>query len=147
MAISSVVSIRRGFTEESLSLAVWAFAFIVALRFSGDLSPYLKPHIEHDTIRFAACFLLLLVGCIVVGSLFNHLVVQWVHKSPLSSVDRLLGFMFGVARGVVAAAAIVFLMQLTPLPDAPWWKTSKFVPQIQGFLKTMPPYLQKYKIG
>jgi membrane protein required for colicin V production len=55
-----------------------------------------------------------------------------IDKTGLSAIDRVLGLLFGAARGVVVVAMAVFLAALTPMPDDPWWQESQTDRSIRG---------------
>jgi membrane protein required for colicin V production len=57
----------------------------------------------------------------------NHLASQLVKRTGLTGTDRMIGMIFGVARGVVVVAVMVFLAGLTTLPQDPWWQESLLI--------------------
>jgi membrane protein required for colicin V production len=131
LAISILISVWRGFTKEALSLLGWVVAFWVALTFSSDLEEMLRPHIEVPSLRLGAAFLILLVVTLLLSAMVNFLAVQLVHKTGLSGTDRVIGSVFGLARGAVVVLAVVIVGGLTALPRDPWWKESALLPYFQ----------------
>lgn len=131
IALSTLISLVRGFVREALSLLVWVAAFVVAFFFSERLSPLLTNVVELPSLRYAAAFALLFVLTLIVGSMVNYLVAQLVKMTGLSAVDRLLGSMFGMCRGVLIVLLIlIFLPKILPVQQDGWWKTSLLIPRI-----------------
>ena len=48
-------------------------------------------------------------------------------RTGMSGTDRLIGMVFGAARGILLVAILVLLAGLTPLPEEAWWVRSTLV--------------------
>lgn len=141
IGISILISVWRGFTKEALSLLGWVVAFWVALTFAAHLEDLLRSHIEVPSLRLGAAFLILLVLTLLLSALVNFLAVQLVHKTGLSGTDRVIGSVFGFARGVVVVLAVVVGAGLTAVPHDPWWKASALLPYFQETAVAVRQYL------
>lgn len=128
IAISSLISLSRGFVKEALSLLTWIVAGVVAWTFGGSLSHYLVDYIETPSARVIAACAILFVATLVVGALINFLISQLVKMTGLSGTDRLLGMVFGAARGALLVVVAVGLLSLLPVQDDLWWRESHLVP-------------------
>ena len=131
VALSALISLVRGFVREAFSLAVWLLAFWVSWSFFRELAPRLEPWIETPSVRLGAAFAALLITALILGGLINFLVVQLVQRTGLSGTDRLIGMIFGTARGVLVVAVLVLLAGLTPIPEDPWWQGSQLIPYFE----------------
>lgn len=128
IAVSALLSIRRGFTREAFSLATWVAAFLVARLFGPGLEVMLEPSIETPSARLATAFGILFAATLVVGALINHLLGEVVRVTGLTSTDRLLGMVFGAVRGIVLVIVMVALGRGLFAED-PWWRDSALVSQ------------------
>jgi membrane protein required for colicin V production len=94
-------------------------------------------------IAFALLFVLVLIAGGILGVLANRA----VRGTGLTGTDRSLGVIFGLLRGALLVALLVFLASLTPLPEEPWWEQSRLVPEFQRLvawlLEQVPQSLQK----
>ncbi len=134
LALSSLISLKRGFVKEALSLIVWAAAFIIAMLFSGRLSTLLVDAIATPSIREMAAFAILFIAALIVGAMVNYLVSTLVKMTGLSGTDRLLGMVFGVARGLIVVMAILLLLpSLIPIDQDSWWQQSLLIPHFLSF--------------
>jgi len=131
IALSIIVSLMRGFVREALSLVTWAVAFWVAFSFSGALSNLLAGYIHSDTLRQIASFGILFIITLLLGAFVNYLLGQLVDSTGLTGTDRILGVVFGFARGVLVISLLLMMVHLTPMPEEDWWKTSVLIPQFQ----------------
>jgi len=129
IAVSTLVSLIRGFVKEALSLACWVIAFIVARTFYTHLATLFEGIFGTPSLRLLAAFVLLFVVTLIVGALVNHLISAIVKSTGLSGTDRMLGMVFGVVRGVILVVVIIALARLTPLKEDPWWSESVLVQQ------------------
>lgn len=130
IGLSAVISLMRGFVREALSLAVWVLAFWVAWTFFRKLALQLD-WFTVPSVRLGAAFLILFIATLMVGALVNFLMGQLVDKTGLSGTDRLIGILFGAARGAILVAILVLLAGLTPFPNDPWWKESQLIGYFQ----------------
>lgn len=130
--LSAVISVIRGFVREALSLAAWIAAFWVAFTFTDNMAVMLADHIETPSLRLVAGFTILFLATLIIAALVNFLAVQLVVKTGLSGTDRMLGVIFGIARGVVIVGILVLLAGLTPIPQDPWWEASTLIPHFEA---------------
>ena len=129
--ISTVVGLLRGFIKEVFSLLVWAAAFFVAYNFAGDVAVLMEDAVTLPSARTAMGFAGLFIAVLLVGGLINYLLGRLVESTGLSGTDRLLGGVFGSARGLVLIIAVLLVSGFTPIPADPWWKES---PTIQRMM-------------
>jgi membrane protein required for colicin V production len=130
IALSSVLSIKRGFVKEAISLAIWALAFFVAVGFHERLAVLLQSSIESASLRYLISFGSLFAATLIVGSMVKYLLGELVKMTGLSGTDRLFGMVFGMARGVIVIMAILILAPMAfPFDQDQWWQQSMLIPQ------------------
>ncbi len=130
IAISILVGALRGFVKEVFSLMVWAAAFIIAYLYGGDVAALMDDHISLPSARTAMGFTGLFIVVLLIGGLLNYLLGRLVESTGLSGTDRLLGGVFGAARGLALVVAVLLVAGFTPLPADPWWKDSQMVQRL-----------------
>ena len=142
ISVSTVISLFRGFVREFLSLTAWLLAFWVALQCLEPVSALLSDAISSAQVRkalaFIGVFVMTLFGC----GLINQLVGRLVGKTGLSGMDRLLGGLFGLFRGLAVVIVVVQVARLTPLPDMAWWQQSQIVPTVEIVIREIVSWLQ-----
>lgn len=131
IVISSLLSLKRGFVKECLSLITWVAAFVIARLFSPNLENLLADSISTPSLRYIASFAILFICVLLVGALINKLVCELVRITGLSSTDRILGMVFGMARGLIISIVAVALLRLTPLENDEWWQRSIAIEKLQ----------------
>lgn len=124
VAISVLVGALRGFIKEVFSLLVWAAAFAVAYHFGGDVAAMMEDAVSLPSARTAMGFTGLFVAVLLLGGLLNYLLGRLVETTGLSGTDRLLGGVFGAARGLALVVAALLVAGFTPIPADPWWQQS-----------------------
>ncbi|WP_329743105.1 CvpA family protein [Dyella sp. A6] len=132
LGMSVLVGLLRGLVSEVLALATWIAAFWVAWTFGPDVSARLEHHIDEPSIRLVAGYALCFVSVLVLGALVRFVIHRLVEGTGLSGTDRLLGMLFGFARGVLLVSLMVFLMGFTNATNDTWWTHSALLPQFQG---------------
>jgi len=134
IAISAVVGLFRGFVRETVSLLVWIAAFWLAMSYSVEVASRLSGLIDNPSLRVAAAFVALFLSVLIVGVVANYLLASLLSKAGLRTSDRVLGVLFGVARGMLVVALVVVLVELTPLVESSSWQGSAIVTFIQPLL-------------
>lgn len=135
LAISAVISVFRGFIREALSLVGWVAAVWLAITFSGDLATLLEGQVEVPSVRQALAFFVIFVGVLLLTAVAIWLAGLLVDKTGLTGTDRMLGVIFGIARGLVIVALLVVAAGMTPLPQDPWWQDSTFLPHFESMAR------------
>lgn len=131
VVLSSLLSLKRGFVKEVLSLLTWIVAFVVAVKFSDQMQTLLVEQVQNDQIRYIVAFVSLFIASLVVGALVSFLLGSLIQVTGLSSTDRVLGMLFGFARGSLIVVAFVSLLSLSPaIQETEFWKTSQLIPQL-----------------
>lgn len=128
IAVSGLISLKRGFVKEALSLLIWIVAGVIAWMFGGALAEHLVDFIETPSARVIAACVILFVATLLVGALINFLVGELVRVTGLSGTDRLLGMVFGAARGGLLVVVLVGLLSLAPVQQDNWWRESSLLP-------------------
>ena len=125
--ISALFSVMRGFVREALSLLGWLAAFWVALNFSTGLAEQFLMSIPVPSVRMVVAFTLLFVVTLVLVAIVTRLASQLVQRTGLTGTDRMIGMVFGIARGVVIVSVLVLLASMTAMPQDPWWQESHLI--------------------
>ncbi|MFB8829362.1 CvpA family protein [Azotobacter sp. CWF10] len=128
VAVSSLISLTRGFVKEALSLVTWIIAGVIAWMFGGALSQHLVGYIATPSLQVIAACAILFVATLLVGALVNFLIGELVRVTGLSGTDRVLGMVFGAARGGLLVVLLVGLLSLAPVQQDPWWQQSVLLP-------------------
>lgn len=129
--ISALLGLLRGFVHEAISLSVWFLAVVIAVLFDEQLAELMRETIETPSLRKLLASGVLFLTTLVLGSLVGKLLGQLVQSAGLGSTDRLLGMLFGVARGVVICLVLLVLLPaLLDVSKDDWWQQSELIPYI-----------------
>src|ERR1700710_1815269 len=116
MLISGLLAMVRGFMREILSIAAWGAAALVTLYAFSKLLPTAKTYFNNDTV--ARVF----VGTLIVVSIITVRISDMILDSRIGALDRTLGFLFGLARGLlIVVVAYEFFIWLVPDKQQPDW--------------------------
>ncbi|UCC56604.1 MAG: CvpA family protein [Gammaproteobacteria bacterium] len=143
IVLSALLSLFRGFIKEALALASWLVALWVSMLFYEDLAVVMSQWIAEPSLQNIAAFSILFLSVLLLGGLINYLVSKLVVKTGLATTDRMLGVVFGVARGAFIVAIVVLFAGLTPLPQDSWWQESQLLGYFQEFALWMREYLPR----
>lgn len=141
LLVSMLIGAWRGLVYEVLSLAGWVGAFLLAQWLAADAAARLPMGEAHETMRYAAGFILVFVAGLFACGFLAWLAKKLVEAVGLRPVDRTLGAVFGVLRGLVVLLVLVVMAGLTQLHQAGWWQESQGAALLSGLLKELRPVL------
>ena len=111
--VSALVGIARGMTKELLSLAGWILAAVAVLYMTPLLDPVMQKYIASKVLASVVSGMIILIVFCVVWILTVDKIASVIRSSKLSALDRVLGFAFGMVRGIIIV--ILIAMMLTTL--------------------------------
>ena len=148
LLVSMLLGLVRGLVFEVISLAGWVVAFVAAQWLAEDLGRWLPFGDPAASWRYAAGFVLVFVGVAFSVGLLAALTRKLVAAIGLRPVDRILGGVFGVARGAVAMLTVAVVVHLLALSDSAWWHESRSAivldAALQGLKPALPDKLASY---
>src|ERR1700709_606618 len=125
MLISGLLAMVRGFMREILSIAAWGAAALVTLYAFSQLPPSAKTYFNNDTVASVVVIAGVFIGTLIVVSIITVRISDMVLDSRIGALDRTLGFLFGLARGLlIIVVAFQFFVWLVPEKGQPGWVRS-----------------------
>jgi membrane protein required for colicin V production len=141
LLVSMLWSAIRGVVREIVSLGGWIIAFLAANLFAGPLSTHLPQAIPGETLRTLAAFLAIFIFALICTALVGMLMSKLVNAVGLGPIDKVLGALFGIARGSILVLAAVLVAGLTSAPRQAWWKESVSGPYLKDVALALKPWL------
>ena len=125
MLISALLAMIRGFMREILSIASWVIAALVTLYSYTKLLPFAKTYFNNDIIATAVVVGGTFLGTLLIVSVITVRFSDMVLDSRVGALDRTLGFLFGLGRGlIIVVVAFLFFAWLVPDRSQPEWVRS-----------------------
>src|ERR1700760_837004 len=134
MLISGLLAMVRGFMREILSIAAWGPAALVTLYSFSKLLPTAKTYVNNDTVASLVVVGGVFVGTLIVVSIITVRISDMILDSRIGALDRTLGFLFGLARGLlIMVVAFLFFTWLVPDKQQPdWVRSAKSLSALQS---------------
>ena len=118
--ISGGVAMFRGLVQETFGILEWVAGLYVAFRFTPVFRPLLNGAIAPAWVEWLAVFVGTFLLVFIPLSIMSHRISELVKKSEIGPVDRTLGLVFGIARGlVIVGLAYLAFDSLVPTDDRP----------------------------
>ena len=130
--VLTTISLFRGFVKEAMSLIRLAAAVVIGYMFASDVSELFKDSIKNPEYAYALAFFALFIMVMIIGAILASLAKGLIRMAGLGPIDRLLGAVFGCAKGCTIVVFLVTLVNLTPLKTQSLWLESRLVP---GFVE------------
>ncbi|MFM7330782.1 MAG: CvpA family protein [Brachymonas sp.] len=143
LLLSLGIGAWRGLVYEVLSVLGWLAAFIIAQLYAATVGALLPMTGATEALRYAAGFTISFIASAFAAGLLAWLAKKLIEKVGLRPVDRTLGALFGLLRGVVILLAATTAVLMTPLKDGDWWKQSAGAGVLSSVLRGIKPLLPR----
>lgn len=160
-----LLSMWRGLVKEIISLVAWVTGICIGYLFAPKLAALFATNSavqgtlaqtgskigEHASLAghsftVTICFVILLMGTLIVGAIINYGMAKLVQESGISFFNRLLGGVFGFAKGFIVTLAILFGTQLTSYAQEPAWQQSQIVQAYQPAIAWLQNKLASFNL-
>jgi membrane protein required for colicin V production len=141
LGLSFLLGLWRGIVQEVLSLAGWVAAFYVSQMYAPLAAAWLPMEGSSQMLRYAAGFVVVFVAVLVATVLVSFVVKKLISAVGLGPLDRLLGSVFGLMRGVVILLAVTVLVGMTPMRETEGWRQAQGARWLQQVLHVLKPVL------
>jgi membrane protein required for colicin V production len=136
--LSGLLALMRGFIREVFSLAAWVGAYFAAAKYYGLAEPWTHRYVKNQTGATALAAIIVFCVALTALALVGHLLAKLIRGRALTAIDRSLGFLFGLLRGVL----IVCLLYLGA-SYIPWLNMDKLDESAQA--KSAEPPVEQAK--
>lgn len=141
VSLSVVVGLVRGLLYEVMALLGWVVAYVAAHALGPQVAPALPLGTPGSALNTVTGFVAVFIATLIVWSLLSWAVRKLVQASPLNPLDRALGAVFGLLRGVLVALVVATAVNLTPLAESPAWQASRSAAGLDRMLDGLRPLL------
>jgi membrane protein required for colicin V production len=132
VGLSLLMSLWRGFVQEAVSLLGWVAAFIAANLFSDVMANLLAPYISNVSARHVAAYIVVFIAVLIVANICSFALKQLVRVTGLTALDRILGTIFGFARGMIVILVVVLIARELVAPEnLRWMDESQLMPHLE----------------
>jgi len=131
----------RGLVSEVLALVAWVAALLAGRELSPGMAPVFSEWLKEPALQYAAAFAVIVVAVLVAVALTRLALSKLLRAIGLGPLDRFLGSVFGVARGVLVVLLCVLVGGLTMLPQQAWWRQAWLAPPLETAVLASKPWL------
>ncbi|WP_332687360.1 CvpA family protein [Devosia sp.] len=136
--ISAILATARGLTREVLSLATWAGSAAIAIYMWQYHPEIARQYIAEAIVADIATVVVTFIVALIVLHLLTMRIADFVVDSRVGPIDRTLGFVFGVLRGILIAIVItIFGTWLLPNNLPAWAAESQSLPHLRNMGQTL----------
>ena len=144
LLLSAILAFMRGFVHEVLSVAAWIGGVFAVIYGVPELRHIARDFIPNELIADIATGVVIFIAVLVILSILTKILSKSIQASALNNLDRSLGFVFGLLRGVVIfAASLMILDWVVDGEERPSWvRSGKTLPVIEAsadFIRDLMP--------
>jgi membrane protein required for colicin V production len=131
IASSVLAGVSAGFARVGVGFAAMIVGMFCGFWFYGIVAAYVIDYVSLRAIANLIGFFVILAVVLIIGAVVGQILAKLFKWVGLSWLDRLLGGVFGMARGfLIAAAMTTVLLAFAPSPPPPSVVDSKLLPYV-----------------
>jgi membrane protein required for colicin V production len=115
--VSIAFALLKGLVREITSLVALIGGFILAVLYYSVPGGWLSAVSRNESVANLFGFLIIFLGCILVGALVSLIVNRFLKAASIQWVDRLLGGLFGLLRGWAICSITVIALIAFPIRE------------------------------
>ena len=139
--VSVALGVWRGVVGEVIALVAWILAFFAAKLFGADVAQLFFSGIADPVMRLVAAWVAVFVVVLILMALLRLLLRGVLKALGLSLTDRLLGVIFGAARGLLIVLVLVAVGGMTMVVKEKWWTDAYFSAPLETAVMAGKPWL------
>lgn len=139
--VSLMIGLWRGVIGEIIALLAWVLAFVAAKFWGAEVARVVFEGIVDPAVRMVAAWLAVFVVVLLAMSLLRLALRGLLKVLGLSLTDRLLGIIFGAARGLLIVLVLVAVGGMTSAPKEKWWSEAQFAAPLETAVLASKPWL------
>jgi membrane protein required for colicin V production len=132
LVVSAVMGLVRGLLREAIAVITWFLAIILAWSFASSVEPLMGGILVGSPMRIWAARAVIFVGVLLLGGAISVVLGHYVRVSMFAGMDKFLGLVFGIIRGVVIVGAFTIAIQALRMDEDERWKNSRLMPYAIG---------------
>ncbi|MDA0237729.1 MAG: CvpA family protein [Proteobacteria bacterium] len=144
LLISTIYGFYRGFTLEIFSLLTWVLAVWTAKVSVAPISGLFDQVIISPRLRLIVIFVVVLILALFLFHFLTVKLCRLIKASALTGMDRALGALFGLTRGVLISALAVIIFSSTEFSRKHAWQDAQLrfpLEVVASFLQVKMPEL------
>ncbi|EGV35578.1 CvpA family protein [Neisseria weaveri] len=141
VAVCVVISLVRGAVAEIAAFFRWIAAFVAAKVFAAPFAEIAFHSVEPRQLGVVLAFIAVFFAAWLIQHFLIGLLTAAVSAVGLGGVNRLLGGLFGAAKGVLLVTLAVLVCSFTDLPQTEGWRLSVSAPYFEALAAMAVPYL------
>jgi membrane protein required for colicin V production len=120
---SVLFGLWRGLFYEVLSLVGWPLAFLLSNMYAEGIAQHVP--LKNEMLRTLGTYAFVFIAVMMVWSLLVLGLTKFLRAIGLGQLDRMLGGLFGVLRGLLVVLVVVWLAGMTDIPEKPFWRDAQ----------------------
>ena len=142
VSASVLLGVWRGVVGEVIALVAWVLAFFAAKWWGDEVARVVFAGVITDpALRIVAAWVAVFVVVLLLMALLRLAVRGLLKALGLSPTDRLLGVIFGLARGLLIVLVLVAVGGMLSLAKEKWWSDAYFSAPLETAVLAGKPWL------
>ena len=130
IALSALMGVMRGFVREAMSLVTWVTAITIAVLYGETVAGWFNT-VSLSGIRLVLAFVLIVLGTLIIGGVLSHLIAKVIRSTRFSITDRIIGILFGFARGAIVISLVIIMIKASGISYQSLTKDSMLTPKLE----------------
>lgn len=146
MVASVGVGLLRGFVKEALSVAAWTISVWAAISYGDDVLASIESISDSRNLLLMLSYGGVFFGSLLLTGLLNLLLAGIINITGFFFMDKALGVIFGLLRGILFIGIAGVIMHLLSMQESDWWKESVYIEYFTPTIDWLQSYIPDQEI-
>ena len=143
--IFALTALAKGLVKELFSKVSFIGGLALAIVFTPTLDKYVAQTIKNPAASKTVSFIIIFTAVFLIISIIQQLVAKIFSGEIMKGLDRTLGFLLGLAEGLIVVAFVMIILIVQPWYDTSGiFADSLFYKYLSGIIKMPADYLRGF---
>lgn len=144
LLINTLLSTWRGFVSEAVNFSAWILSIVAAWLFYPAAATLFLSGLDQAILANIIGFLIVFICVRILMYALRNLLNTIIEATPLSFVNRLLGSVLGIIKGIAIVVLLTALASFTDFPQSTEWHNALIVPFFEQLTLNVMPFLPDF---
>lgn len=136
-----VVSTMRGMVSELFHFCGWIISLLMARLLSSPIANVVFPAMQPRALAVMCSFVFVFMIARILQQALLIILNSAINKAKLTSVNRIMGGILGLLKGILFVSIGVFACSFSTLPQEDGWRNAASAPFFESIVNGAIPYL------
>lgn len=141
VTVCLLIGTSRGLIDELFNFFGWIVSLILARTLASPVADAVLPTMQPRQMAVVCSFVIVFIGARLLQHFVRFALHSAISKAKLTNVNRMLGGLLGILKGILFVCLAVFICSFSNLPYSDDWRNAHTSEFFENMVKSATPML------